>query len=221
MRTMIVAPHPDDETLGVGGTILRKKSKGETVSWLIITNMFAADGWSLEKIKSRKKEIEKVSKFYGFDNVFELNFPTTKLDNVPMLDLTTKISECLKKFKPHELYIPSFSDAHSDHRVVSEAVISSSKWFRSKGIKRILSYETLSETSFGLSRINNFNPNVFIDISPFLKRKIKVMNIYKSELGLPPFPRSEENIKALATIRGSESGYFAAEAFELLKEVID
>ena len=117
--------------------------------------------------------------------------------------------------------IPSFSDAHSDHRVVSEAVISSSKWFRLKGIKRILSYETLSETSFGLSRGNNFNPNVFIDISPFLKQKIKVMNIYKSELGLPPFPRSEENIKALATIRGSESGYLAAEAFELLKEVID
>ena len=183
--------------------------------------MLAADGWSLEKIKSRKKEIEKVSKFYGFDNVFELNFPTTKLDNVPMLDLTTKISECLKKFKPQELYIPSFCDAHSDHRVVFEAVISSSKWFRLEGIKRILSYETLSETSFGLSRINNFNPNVFIDISPFLKRKIKVMNIYKSELGLPPFPRSEENIKALATIRGSESGYLAAEAFELLKEVID
>ena len=221
MRTMIVAPHPDDETLGVGGTILRKRSKGEIVSWLIITNMLASDGWPREKIKSRKKEIEKVSKFYGFDNVFELNFPTTKLDNVPMLDLTKKISECLEKFKPQELYIPSYSDAHSDHRVVFEAVTSSSKWFRLEGIKRILSYETLSETSFGLSRISNFNPNVYIDISPFLKHKIKVMNIYKSELGLPPFPRSEENIKALATIRGSESGYIAAEAFELLKEVID
>ena len=221
MRTLIVAPHPDDETLGVGGTILRKKSMGETVSWLIITNMLASDGWPAEKIKLRKKEIEKVSKFYGFDDVFELNFPTTRLDNVPMLDLTLKVSECLKKFKPQELYIPSFSDAHSDHRVVFEAVTSSTKWFRLKSIKRILSYETLSETSFGLSRINNFNPNVFIDISPFLKSKIKAMNFYKSEVGLPPFPRSDENIKALATIRGSESGYQAAEAFELLKETID
>ena len=79
MRTLIVAPHPDDETLGVGGTILRKKSMGETVSWLIITNMLASDGWPAEKIKLRKKEIEKVSKFYGFDDVFEFHIQYWRL----------------------------------------------------------------------------------------------------------------------------------------------
>jgi LmbE family N-acetylglucosaminyl deacetylase len=220
MKTLIVAPHPDDETLGVGGTILRKKSEGETVAWLIITNMSISEGWTEQQIKSRKKEINKISKFYNFDKVFELNLPTTKLDNIPMSDLTSKISECFKLFEPEEIYIPHNADAHSDHRIVFDAVISSSKWFRLKSVKKILAYETLSETGFGLSRTNNFSPNVFVDISSFIKYKIKAMNIYESELGSPPFPRSEENIKALALIRGSESGYLAAEAFELLRERI-
>ena len=220
MKTLIVAPHPDDETLGVGGTILRKKSEGETVAWLIITNMSISEGWTEQQIKSRKKEIDKISKFYNFDKVFELNLPTTKLDNIPMSDLTSKISECFKLFEPEEIYIPHNADAHSDHRIVFDAVISSSKWFRLKSVKKILAYETLSETGFGLSRTNNFSPNVFVDISSFIKYKIKAMNIYESELGSPPFPRSEENIKALALIRGSESGYLAAEAFELLRERI-
>tara|TARA_B100001173_G_scaffold307055_1_gene314950 strand:+ start:1851 stop:2513 length:663 start_codon:yes stop_codon:yes gene_type:complete len=220
MKTLIVAPHPDDETLGVGGTILRKKSEGETVAWLIITNMSISEGWTEQQIKSRKKEIDKISKFYNFDKVFELNLPTTKLDTISMSDLTSKISECFKFFEPEEIYIPHNADAHSDHRIVFDAVISSSKWFRLKSVKKILAYETLSETGFGLSRTNNFSPNVFVDISSFIKYKIKAMNIYKSELGLPPFPRSEENIKALALIRGSESGYLAAEAFELLRERI-
>ena len=220
MKTLIVAPHPDDETLGVGGTILRKKSEGETVAWLIITNMSISEGWTEQQIKSRKKEINKISKFYNFDKVFELNLPTTKLDNISMSDLTSKISECFKLFEPEEIYIPHNADAHSDHRIVFDAVISSSKWFRLKSVKKILAYETLSETGFGLSRTNNFSPNVFVDISSFIKYKIKAMNIYESELGSPPFPRSEENIKALALIRGSESGYLAAEAFELLRERI-
>ena len=220
MKTLIVAPHPDDETLGVGGTILRKKSEGETVAWLIITNMSISEGWTEQQIKSRKKEIDKISKFYNFDKVFELNLPTTKLDNISMSDLTSKISECFKLFEPEEIYIPHNADAHSDHRIVFDAVISSSKWFRLKSVKKILAYETLSETGFGLSRTNNFSPNVFVDISSFIKYKIKAMNIYESELGSPPFPRSEENIKALALIRGSESGYLAAEAFELLRERI-
>ena len=80
--------------------------------------------------------------------------------------------------------------------------------------------ETLSETEFSLALIGeSFVPNVFVDISPFLKKKLEVMRVYKSELGSPPFPRSEQNIEALATFRGATAGCNYSEAFMLLKEI--
>ena len=79
-----------------------------------------------------------------------------------------------------------------------------------------MAYETLSETEFGLDPDTGFHPNVFVDIRPFLKRKIELLQIYKSELGEFPFPRSETAVRALAQYRGATAGFEAAEAFILL-----
>ena len=84
----------------------------------------------------------------------------------------------------------------------------------------MLAYETLSETDFGLGTSQAFRPNVFVDIGPYLSDKLQAMNIYASEVGNFPFPRSHEAIQALATLRGAASGFKAAEAFELLRERI-
>ena len=81
-----------------------------------------------------------------------------------------------------------------------------------------MAYETLSETDFGLGTDQGFRPNVFVDIEPFLNGKLQAMDIYGSELGAFPFPRSHEVIRALATVRGAAAGFKAAEAFELLRE---
>jgi LmbE family N-acetylglucosaminyl deacetylase len=102
--------------------------------------------------------------------------------------------------------------------VVFDAVASCTKWFRYPSINRILAYETLSETDFGLSTEQAFRPNVFVDIESFLDRKLQAMEVYKSEMGEFPFPRSREAIRALAAVRGAASGFKAAEAFELLRE---
>ena len=81
-------------------------------------------------------------------------------------------------------------------------------------------YETLSETEFGLEQNETFHPNVFIDISSFLERKLELLKIYASELNDFPFPRSETTLKALAQLRGASAGFKAAEAFQLLRERI-
>lgn len=94
----------------------------------------------------------------------------------------------------------------------------STKWFRYPSVKRILAYETLSETDFGLGTDLGFRPNIFINIENYLEDKLRAMDIYASELGRFPFPRSDEAIRALATLRGAASGFQAAEAFELLRE---
>ena len=218
MKTIVIAPHPDDEVLGVGGTLLRRKAEGAKVAWLIVTAISVQSGWSEEKVKQRADEVKRVTELFGFDEVFTLNFPTTQLDRLPMSDLVAGISEVFRSFKPEEVFVPHPSDVHTDHRVVFDAAASCTKWFRYPSVKRVLAYETLSETDFGLGTDQGFRPNVFVDIEPFLDNKLRAMDIYESELGVFPFPRSHEAIRALATLRGAASGFKAAEAFELLRE---
>jgi LmbE family N-acetylglucosaminyl deacetylase len=218
MRTLVIAPHPDDEVLGVGGTLLRRRAAGAKVAWLIVTAISVQSGWSEEKVKQRADEIKRITELFGFDEVFTLNFPTTQLDRVPMSDLVAGISEVFRSFKPEEVFVPHPSDVHTDHRVVFDAAASCTKWFRYPSVKRVLAYETLSETDFGLGTDQGFRPNVFVDIEPFLNDKLRAMDIYSTELGAFPFPRSHEAIRALATLRGAASGFKTAEAFELLRE---
>ena len=218
MKTIIIAPHPDDEVLGVGGTLLRRKAEGAKVAWLIVTAISVQSGWSEEKVKQRADEIKRITKLFGFDEVFTLNFPTAQLDRVPMSDLVAGISVAFRSFKPEEVFVPHPSDVHTDHRDVFDAAASCTKWFRCPSVKRVLAYETLSETDFGLGTDQGFRPNVFVDIEPFLDDKLRAMDIYESELGVFPFPRSHEAIRALAALHGAASGFKAAEAFELLRE---
>ena len=218
MKTIVIAPHPDDEVLGAGGTLLRRKAEGAKVAWLIVTTISVELGWSKEKVKQRADEVKRVTELFGFDEVFTLNFPTIQLDRVPMSDLVAGISEAFRSFEPEEVFVPHPSDVHTDHRMVFDAAASCTKWFRYPSVKRVLAYETLSETDFGLGTDQGFRPNVFVDIEPFLDDKLRAMDIYESELGVFPFPRSHEAIRALATLRGAASGFKAAEAFELLRQ---
>jgi N-acetylglucosamine malate deacetylase 1 len=220
LKTIVIAPHPDDEVLGPGGTLLRSKAEGVTIAWLIVTTITTESGWSGEKIRRRDDEIKRVTKLFGFDSVFELNFPTTQLDQVPMSDLVAAISNVFKTFEPEEVFVPHPADVHTDHRLVFDAVASCTKWFRYPSVKRVLAYETLSETDFGLGASQGFRPNVFVNIEPYLDDKLRAMDIYASELEEFPFPRSHEAIQALAALRGASSGFNAAEAFELLQERI-
>ncbi len=221
-RAMVIAPHPDDETLGCGGTILKHKASGDAVHWLIVTAVREDEGFAPEAVKARQKEIRAVSQKYGFDSVTELGYPTAKLDVVSMKLLVEQISATLQKIKPEVIYIPYRGDVHTDHSTVFDVVTACTKWFRYPFIKKVLAYETLSETDFALnSDIAGFRPNVFVDIEAYIEKKIEIMNIYASEMADFPFPRSVEAIKALAQVRGAASGFKAAEAFMLLKERCD
>lgn len=218
-KVLVIAPHPDDETLGCGGTILKHKQVQDHISWLIVTKM-DPEMFSQDRILKRQGEIDRVEKMYGFDQVMQLDFPTTQLDTVPLGDMVSSIGEVFRKVNPDVVYLPYRGDAHSDHKAVFDAAIACTKWFRYPSVKKVLVYETLSETEFGLnSDTNGFRPNVFSNIEDHLDRKIEIMNVFESEMGTFPFPRSEESIRALAAVRGTATGCKAAEAFMLLKEV--
>jgi len=221
-KVIVISAHPDDETLGAAGTILKHVENGDKVSWLIVTDIFENQGFSSEKIKSRSDEIEKVSKMFGFENTFKLRYPTTSLSSSSLKTMIPEVSSILNKLKPEILYVVNRSDAHSDHRIVFEASLACTKSFRYPFIKKVLMYECISETEFSPALNENiFIPNYFVDISDHIERKIEIMKIYDSELGDHPFPRSIANIKALSHFRGASSGYKFAEAFQLIKQRID
>jgi LmbE family N-acetylglucosaminyl deacetylase len=218
---VVVAPHPDDETLGCGGTLLRHIDQGDSVYWVLVTQMNLDDGYSQNHIDLRAGEIKKIADEFGFISTLKLGFPTTRLDTIPLSNIVKSIGDVFTIIHPDIVYFPYRGDVHTDHAIVFDATVSCTKWFRYPSIKRVLAYETVSETAFGINPdANGFRPNVFVDISSYIDQKIEMFKIYADEWNNFPFPRSETTIRALAALHGATAGVFAAEAFMLLKEVI-
>jgi len=214
-KVLVVAVHPDDETLGCGGTLFKHKDCGDEIHWMIATEMEEP-----EAVSKRNIEIDKVTHVYGFDSVHRLNFVTTNVDKYSTSEMIKKISLVVQKVKPNIIYLPFKNDIHSDHKYIFDAAYSCTKSFRNPFIRKIYMMETLSETEFSVNiSESSFIPNVFVDISEYINKKIEVMKIYKEEIGKHPFPRSERNIRALATYRGATSGCEYAESFMLIKEI--
>ncbi|WP_417333249.1 PIG-L deacetylase family protein [Halarcobacter sp.] len=216
-KVLAIAVHPDDETLGCGGTLLKHKANKDETHWLICTTLDKENSY----YKKREIELIKVSEMYNFDKVHNLELKTMQVDEYSMSELISKISKVINEVKPNIIYLPFKADVHSDHRKIFEAAFSCTKSFRYPFVKKIYMMETLSETEFAPSvNEDSFTPNVFVDISDYFETKIEIMKIFKSEIEEHPFPRSERNLRALATLRGATSGCEYAESFVLLKEIL-
>lgn len=216
-KIVVISAHPDDEILGVGGTLLKHKNEGDEILWIIVTTMIESDGFSKERISLRNNEIDEVSKKMDFNEVIKLNYPTCSLSGSSLKSLVSDISEIFKKFNPQVIYSPNRSDAHSDHRIIFDAVFSCTKSFRYPSVEKVLMYECISETEFAPALNEKvFIPNYFVNITDFIHKKMDIMKIYHSEIGKHPFPRSLKNIEALSIYRGAISGFENAEAFQLI-----
>ena len=217
MTTLVISPHPDDETLGCAGTILKRKDQGDSVGWLIITAISEELGWSEQEVEDRNQQVTSVRKALSIDTYFDLGFPPSQLETVPMMELVESISKVVREFQPEEVLVPYGADVHSDHRVVSMAVASCVKWFRSGSVSRVLAYEVLSETDQTLDSTAGFQPTYFVDISDYIDQKLNILELYSTEIDEFPFPRSRDAVAALAKVRGTASGFRAAEAYSLLR----
>ena len=216
MSVLVVSPHPDDETLGACGTILKYKKEGKKIYWLNITDIKEEYGYDKSSVEKRTKEISKVKELYNFDGFYNLRLNPTRLDEYGKSYIIGLISDVIKDLKPNTIILPYENDVHSDHRIVYECVFSCTKVFRYPYIKKVMCMEIISESDFASSQ-NGFIPNYFVDITDFIEDKMEIINIYESELGNHPFPRSLESLKALAILRGISCGVRYAEAFKLIK----
>ncbi len=220
MKVMVIAPHHDDEVLGVGGTIARYASGGAEVYIVIVTRGFTPD-YTEESCQQDIIEAKAAHQLLGVKESIFLSFPAAKLDTIPHRDVNVQLANLIQKIQPDTLFIPFVGDIHLDHQSI---FLSSLVAVRPNGNytpKAIYAYETLSETNWYAPYVTpNFVPNIFIDISAYLETKLQAMQMYASQIKAFPNERSEEALRALATLRGSTVNRFAAEAFYLIREII-
>jgi len=214
-RTLIICAHPDDEVLGLGGTLVLESKKKK------IFVLFIADGESSrgkpERIEIRKNQAQKACSIIGVSKLKFLDYPDQKLDSISLLELSQKIEDIIKKWKPDTVYTHSNHDLNQDHRKVFEATAVASRPLPSSGIKNLICYETPSSTEWGFK--DGFRPNRFVNIESTITKKLKAVSQYKHEIMSHPHPRSLESIKNRAKYWGSTVGLKYAEAFEIIREI--
>lgn len=216
---LVIAPHADDETLGCGGAMLKYIQDGFDVHWCVVTSPKEPE-YSKDFLEIRKSIINKVKNAYGFKSLHFFDFKPSTLTSSNKPALIKKFNSLYEQLFISSIFVPHRNDAHSDHGIVFDSAVSAAKWFRSRSITDIISYETLSETEFQIRPGDGqFLPNYFVDICDTIERKCQIMSLYSTEVGDFPFPRSEKAIKALSDYRGIQSGFNSAEAFQILKSI--
>ncbi len=218
-RVLVCSAHPDDETLGCGGAILLHAQAGDEVVWLIATESWSPR-WDPDMIARKEAEIAAVADYYGFAEVVRLGLPASRLDELSFGEVLDPVGRAIAEAAPDEIYTVHGGDVHGDHQVLAEAVWRSLKPFRSgHGVRRVLSYETLSSTDQAAASARSFRPTMFRDITSVIDGKIEAMALYASEHLPVPAGRNAESIRALARVRGAAAGVPYAEAFMLLRQV--
>jgi LmbE family N-acetylglucosaminyl deacetylase len=214
---LVIAPHPDDEILGVGGTMARCAKAGGEVTVLTV----AAHMPPLYTTEAHQRTITEARKAHALIGVKEsvfLNYPAVLLEDVPTHEFNKQIDDAVKRLEPEIVLIP-FYDRHIDHRRIFDACMVATRPVGvGQKIKIVAAYETISETHWNAPYVEPmFMPNWCVDTTEFIDLKIAAMQCYESQLHAFPFPRSVEALRALALFRGSQAGMGYAEAFCLIR----
>jgi LmbE family N-acetylglucosaminyl deacetylase len=221
MNVLVISVHPDDETLGCGGAMLKHRARGDDVRWLILTSA-REPLWSREVIETKAREVAAVAAAYDIPAPYRAHLPAGQLDHVPQEQILFAVRDAVRDARPEVVYLVHGGDVNSDHRAAFTGALSVLKPFHlpSLGVKRVLCYETLSSTEAAPQLVQNaFLPQICCDITPWIDRKIEIMGLYASETHPDPMPRGPSAIRARARARGAAFGLEYAEAFSLIWQV--
>lgn len=214
---LVIAPHPDDEILGVGGTMARCVQSGGRVTVLTVT-AHMPPLYPKETYQRTIAEARSAHAVIGVTRSIFLDHPAVLLGEIPVPELNASILKVVEEVKPTTLLVPYY-DRHIDHRLVFDAAMVASRPIGvGKGIIVLAAYETLSETHWNAPHLEpNFTPNWCVDVTDFIDQKLEAMSCYRSQLHQYPAPRSLEALRALALFRGSQAGMGYAEGFHVIR----
>ena len=218
-RILVIAPHADDEILGVGGVMARNIAEGNEVYVCVVTRG-EEPLFTKELVNKLRAETLAAHKFLGITKTYFLEYPAVMLEGVPRYKLNQSIMDVVSEVEPDEVYIPHAGDMQKDHQLVNEAVMVAVRPKYTHKISAVYAYETLSETEWNIpNTVNAFIPNVYVDIGSYIETKKKALAYFATQVSDFPDPRSLEAVEALAKYRGSTVKANAAEAFALIREI--
>jgi len=206
VKTLIIAAHPDDEVLGCGGTVLKLAKKQQIYSLVLNKG-------------GREKPIltDKVSDFMGFTKSWQLDLPDNRFDTVPLADIVKIVEDVKNEIKPDVVFTHFEYDLNKDHQLTYQAVLTATRPMAKETVKELYSFEIPSSTEWKFPNV--FAPNVFIDISDTIEKKIEAFKMYETEVRDFPHPRSPEAMRVIAKRWGILSGLKCVEAFYLVRKV--
>jgi LmbE family N-acetylglucosaminyl deacetylase len=217
-KIVIIAPHPDDETLGAGATIARFARQGVEVSVLIVSGHLPPL-YPQSAFEVTRREAEAALKILGAARWEFLEIPATKVHEIPVADLNGKVSRFVHSISPEVVLLP-FPDRHIDHRIIFDASVVACRPVHTNAPRLVMAYETLSETHWNAPGIEPaFGPEFFVDTTDYMDQKCAALNCYASQVHNSA-SRSVEACMALAKFRGSQNGCGYAEAFKVIRAVV-
>jgi LmbE family N-acetylglucosaminyl deacetylase len=224
INILVIAAHPDDEMLGCGATIA-KLSKSNNVHIGIlgegITSRYpSAEEASKNDLESLKDQAKEASDFIGALSIDFAGFPDNRFDSVDLLELIKVVENWVQKYKPDAIYTHHSGDLNIDHELTFRAVLTATRPTSESIVKDIYSFEIPSSTewSFGTLK-SSFTPNVFVNVTDTIEKKLSALKIYKDEMRDFPHPRSLKFVELNSQKWGSVSGVKFAEAFELVRSI--
>jgi LmbE family N-acetylglucosaminyl deacetylase len=218
-RVLVVAPHPDDETLGVGGTIAKHAEQGDEVTVLVVSGhlppLYVRDSYERTVVEAKR-----AFDILGVSGSMFLEIPTGTIGTQPVGFVNNKLTEIVAELRP-EIVLGPFPDRHVDHRLVFESLMVATRpRGAGKSIKLLAAYETLSETHWNAPQIEpNFVPNMVVDVTTQMERKIRALKCYESQIQVFPEARSVEAVDALARFRGTQAGFAFGEGLQIIRMI--
>lgn len=226
-KILTIVAHPDDEILGVGGTLVKHKQTEDEIYCLILGEGMTSrhekrKDTKKEKLEELHNDTLKAAEVIGFEEIYFSNFPDNRFDSIDLLDIIKEIEKYIDEINPKIIYTHHSGDLNIDHQKTFKAVITACRPVEDYNVKEIYAFETPSSTEWNFSYgDNSFNPNVFVDIGGTIDKKLKAMRCYQSEIRDYPHPRSIKALKTIAARWGTVVGKEYVEAFELIRRVKD
>lgn len=211
---LVIGAHPDDEVLGVGGTIAKHAAAGDTVHILLLTEGATQQYEDNSIVEQKRKEAKRCADHLGATAVHFGNLPDMRLDDLSHVEVNAVIERIFDQINPDIVYTHSRREINRDHVEAHDSTLVATR--PNSGVSTILAYETPSSTDFSTT-VEGFDPDLFVDIEDHLDTKVEAFEQYETELRDYPHPRSSEALWAIAKARGAASGAVMAEAFDILR----
>ena len=221
-RVLIIVAHPDDETIGMGGTIPKHVESGDEVWAISMTDgVSSREATTDTDICERAKFADNAASILGFEWVKRFQFCDNSMDKYPLLEIVQAIEQVKDSLNPTIVYTHSKADLNIDHRIVANAVLTAFRPRQKESCKEIRCFEVASSTDYSHPHLTHaFTPNLYVDINSFWAKKKEALSSYKDEMWDYPDSRSETGIENIAKYRGNQVGFYRAEAFEVIRKIV-